>query len=100
MGRRTVTPGGVSEGSQRVSKLAGEDALTRLTGNGVRSSRDNNAAPEERRGVVVGWAYSPAARRRFARRGDADFLRLIGTTPSSAAGSSSTGAAGTARGCL
>jgi hypothetical protein len=54
----------------------------------------------ERGGLFIGWAYSPAARRRLVRRGVADFFLLIGTTPTSAAGSSSAGTAGTARGCL
>jgi hypothetical protein len=89
-------------GSMRVSELAAvEGALARLTGDNLERTRNKKAATRaERGGLFTGWAYSPAARRRLVRRGVAVFFLLIGTTPTSAAGSSSDGTAGTARGCL
>jgi hypothetical protein len=86
----------------RVSELAAEeDALAGLTCESLRNANTNKeAASMQRGGLFDGWAYSPAARRRLVRRGDAVFFLPIGTTPTSAAGSSSAGAAGTARGCL
>jgi hypothetical protein len=62
--------------------------------------KNEEAASMDETASLFGWAYSPAARRRLVRRGAADFFLLIGTTPTSAAGSSSLGAVGTARGCL
>src|SRR5438309_2445449 len=52
------------------------------------------------RPFLTGGPYSPAARLRLVRRGAAVFLRLIGTIPTSAAGSTSAGADGAGRGCL
>ena len=86
----------------RVSELAAvEDALDRLTGDDLERTRNKKAASRcSEAAFSFGWAYSPAARRRLVRRGVAVFFLLIGTTPTSAAGSSSEGTTGTARGCL
>ena len=86
----------------RVSELAAEeDALARLTGDDLEiEDKQERRVESETRRACYGWAYSPAARRRLVRRGVADFFLLMGTTPTSAARSTSFGAAGTCRGCL